>query len=318
MIVNYENFLLESKFEEYKKEYNSIGEWIESVANKDEYLLPIISNYINDVDVTVRISNAINLLGDFDQKQLFYRVYNYLNNGEKEKDSSIMANVLIENNEIMGGKNIFKSFLKSLTALGLSKSISKYDCDGYLLYYMVKDVDVTKIKLIFNRFKSLSLLTNSIDYTFNSCGLYFGLKTNLTFDYGFMCDSNITIGSFKFNKSTLNWLLLLNSPSSLSLKKDLLDIDMNKIIIFSKITEEIKKFNITCQKKSGLILNGDVISFGYYGVGKWDNDKLDDGEYQNLKTNFKNWLMNYKWSDKILVNLSYNSYWIYFNIKVKE
>lgn len=317
MIIKYENFLLESKFEEYKKEYNSIGEWIESVVDKDEYLLSIVSNYINDVDVTVRISNAINLLDDFDQKQLFYRIYNYLNSGEKEKDPTITANVLIESNDVIGGKNIFKSFLKSLTALGLSKSLIKYDCDGYLVYYMAKDVDVAKVRSIFSRFKSLSLLTNSIDYSFNSCGLYFGLKTNLTFDYGFMCDNNIPIGSFKFNKSTLNWILLLDSPSCLIMKKDLLSLDINKIILFSKITEEMKKFNVNHSKKSGPILNGDVISFGYYGVGKWDNDKLDDGEYLNLKTNFKNWLMNYKWSEKILVNLSYNSYWIYFNIKVK-
>lgn len=317
MIVKYENFLFESKFDDYKKQHNSIGEWIESIVDKDEYLLSIVSNYINDVDVTVRISNAVNLLNEFDQKQLFYRIYNYLNSGEKKKDPSIIANVLIENNEIIGGKNIFRSFLKSLTALGLSKSLIKYDCDGYLIYYMVKDIDVNKIRSIFNRFKSLSTLVSSIDYTFNSCGLYFGLKTNLTFDYGFMCDNNIPIGSFKFNKSILSWILLLDSPSSMVIKKDLLPLDINKIILFSKITEEMKKFNVTHSKKSGPILNGDVISFGYYGVGKWDNDRLDDSEYQNLKINFKNWLMNYKWSEKILVNLSYNSYWIYFNIKVK-
>ena len=59
------------------------------------------------------------------------------------------------------------------------------------------------------------------------------------------------------------------------------------------------------------------MTFGYYGVGKWDNGKLDVGEFENIKNNFKIWLSKFKWSEKILVSVTNNSFWVYFNFKLK-
>ena len=71
MISKYSNFILESKYQDLEKEYHSIGEYIEKVTKENDYLLSIVSNYIKESDTDIRISNAVNLLPDFDKKQLF-------------------------------------------------------------------------------------------------------------------------------------------------------------------------------------------------------------------------------------------------------
>jgi hypothetical protein len=320
MVKNYENFITESKFSEIEEEFHTVGEYVEKMSKDDDYLVGIISNYIDDFDTDIRIANAVNLLEDFDKKQLFYRVYNYINRGRKEKNKEhdVMSNIVFENIEVKAGKNIFTSFLKSLTALGQS-SISKLETppNDFLMFYKSVDIEVGKVKSILSRFKSLSMYLDLIDYTLNSLSLYYGIKDDLTFEYGFFFDKVITIGDFKINKSNLNWLLLNQSPSSMALKKDIVSLDIGKLVLMSKITNEMKSFNLPCQKKTGPTIDNEIITFGFYGIGKWDNGKLDVGEYENIKTNFKNWLMKFRWSDRILINLTYNDFWIYLNIKFK-
>ena len=60
-----------------------------------------------------------------------------------------------------------------------------------------------------------------------------------------------------------------------------------------------------------------VMSFGYQGIGKWDNGKLDAGEYENLKQNFTNWLMSKKWGSKVLISVKSESFWVHFHLKLK-
>jgi hypothetical protein len=317
MINKYKLFIAESKFDEYKKEYHSIGEWIEEVSKDDDYLQSIISNYIHDIDTDINISNAVNMLQDFDLKQLFYRIYNYINNGEKEKDVDIMANVEITENVKFGGKNMLQSFLKSLTGLGLKESFVSESKNNFFLFYTSKNVSVLKLKTVFNRFRSLSMFIDRIKYDLNDCDVYYGIKQDMVFEYGFLCDNEeIKIGSFKINKSTLKSLLLLQSPSALPLKRDILSLDFSDLVLLCTITREMQNYKLSSKSK-GPILKDGVLSFGYYGVGKWDNDVLDEGEYYNIRNNFKNWLIKFKWSDKILVSITHNEYWIYLNFKIK-
>lgn len=317
MINKYKLFITESKFDEYKKEYHSIGEWIEEVSKGDDYLHSIISNYIHDVDTDVNIANAVNLLKDFDLKQLFYRIYNYINNGEEDKDVEIMANVEITENSEFGGKNVFQSFLKSLTALGLKESFVSEPRSNFFLFYHSKNISVLKLKTVFNRFRSLSMFIGRINYDLNECDVYYGIKQDMIFEYGFICNNEESkIGSFKINKSTLKSLLLLQSHSALPLKRDILSLDFSDLVLLCTITREMQNYKLS-SKVNGPILKDGVLSFGYYGVGKWDNDTLDSGEYYNIRNNFKNWLLKFKWSDKILVSITHNEYWIYLNFKIK-
>jgi hypothetical protein len=59
------------------------------------------------------------------------------------------------------------------------------------------------------------------------------------------------------------------------------------------------------------------MTFGFYGVGKWDNGQLDAGELENVKANLKTFLMKYKWSEKILISVAPSKFWVYIQIKLK-
>jgi hypothetical protein len=223
---------------------------------------------------------------------------------------------IFEDVDALGGKSIFSSFLKSITALGL-KSMNKVDDKQFLFLFKTNNVQVDLLKSVFYRFRSLAMFASQIEKITN-CSLYYGIKSDLSFEYGFFTDKNLPIGKFKLNKSTLQWLKLSKSPSSDILKKNIISLDMNEIILFCKINNSISEYNLKSEKFSGPSIIDDVITYGYYGIGKWDSSNLDQTEYDNLKSNFKAWLSRYKWSDKVLLNVSYNSYWVYFNIKIKR
>ena len=62
-----------SLFKENQK-YNSIGEQIEDLVGDDEYLLMVVSNYLDNKDTDVRLANAVNTLDHFEANQLLDRV----------------------------------------------------------------------------------------------------------------------------------------------------------------------------------------------------------------------------------------------------
>jgi hypothetical protein len=316
-IKKYNQFIKENVSEK------SVGEWIESVAKDDDYLMNIISQYTQDIDPTVRLANAINVLNKSQQEELEKKVRDYIDGVDQPQDVEVSANVdsgeLMESVQV-AGKNIFKSFLKVITALGLKEHTPDWNKtpDSFLIYFLFENVDVAKLKMVLNRFKSLASYSESIDYTQNLCHLYFGIKTDMTFEYGFKTDVESPVGKFSLNKSNFNWILLLDSPSAAPLKRQMIDLDINKILLFSKIKIEMSKWNPGySEKKSIPQITNDVMTFGYYGVGKWDNGKLDVGEFENIKNNFKIWLSKFKWSEKILVSVTNNSFWVYFNFKLK-
>jgi hypothetical protein len=313
-IKKYIEFIFEGQSQD------SVGKWIESIS--DDYILNLVSQYTQDVDPSVRLSNAIDILDEFQKEELYQKVKEYIDGTEEPKEIEVIASV--NSNEIFenlqAGKNVFKSFLKLLTAMGLKEHQPDWNKtpQDFLIYFLFENVDMSKLKAISSRFKSLDMLINSIDYTVNVCDLYFGIKTDLTFEYGVKTDTISPIGIFKVNKSTHNWLMLLDSVSAAPLKRQLSDLTLSKLQIFSKIKQEMSNWNPGySEKKSIPQISNDVITFGYYGIGKWDNGKLDSGEFENIKTNFKTWLSKFKWSEKILVSVTNNSFWVYFNFKIK-
>lgn len=227
------------------------------------------------------------------------------------------SNFLFESDEIIGGKTIFVSFLKAITALG-RKNMNKIDNKDYLFIFKSDLIDVDQLKSIFYRFKSLTMFVKIIE-KFSNCCLYYGIKSNLSFEYGFSTvDKYLPIGQFKLTKSNLNWLKVLPSPSTDVLKRNIISLDINDVVLFSKINSSISTFDLKFEKFTGPNIKGDVITYGYYGIGKWNSSNLDESEHTTLKSSFKNWISKYKWSERILVSVNYNSYWVYFNIKIKK
>ena len=299
--------------------YNSLGEWVESLI-EDEYVKNIVNRYTQDIDPDIELSNAINVLDKRIQNEMKSQIENYLQNGIQEKEPQVLASTDLEMLDESAGKGVFTSFLKSLTALGQKETNPNWEkCpDNFLLFYYYPNLDSTIVKQIFTRFKSLSMYLDTIDYGKNEVNLYFGLKTDGNFEYGVSYDSLSPIGQFKLGQSIVKWILSLESKSAQSLKKELVNLSLSDILTLGRIKNDMLTFNPGYhEKKLSPMLRDRVISFGYFGVGKWDNGKLDEGELMNVKNNFTTWLLNKKWSEKILISVKPESFWVYIHIKLK-
>lgn len=333
-IKRYLDFIRESNVDGF----NSIGEWIKSLA-EDEYVLNIVNRYINDenklyggedIKADIDLENAINLLNDRTKSEIKSQIEEYLNSGIQEKEPVVIpstdTSVLLGESaqaqpEIsVAGKGIFTSFLKCLTALGLKESSPNWDLcpEEFLLYYYYPNLDSESVKQIFSRFKSLTGYLHLVDYQQNNVNLYFGLNTSGQFEYGIQYEQRFPIGQFKLSQSVIKWILSLESKSAQSLKKEIVNLNYLDILTLGQVKRDMLTFTPGYfEKRLYPMLRDRVITFGFYGVGRWDNGRLDEGEYQNIKTNFTNWLLTKKWGSKILISVKPESFWLYIHIKLK-
>lgn len=316
------------RYSEFIKEgFDTIGEEIESIY-QDEYVKNIVNRYIEDIDPSIRIANAINLLDDRTQREIKSQVDDYIANGIEDKDPTIITST--ETEELLetmaqqeisfAGKGVFNSFLKSLTALGKKDNKSNYDIcpDDFLIYYQLDNLLSDDVKIIFKRFKSLFRYIDLIDYGKNELNLYFGIRTNGYFEYGISYENKLPIGQFKLSKSTINWILTLESKSAQSLKKDLVNLSFNDILTLGRIKQDMLSYNPGYfESKSPVYINDKVISFGYYGFGNWNNGKLNDDDLFKIKSDFSNWVISKKWGSKVLVSINPKSFWLNIHLKLK-
>jgi hypothetical protein len=190
--------------------------------------------------------------------------------------------------------------------------------DNFLLYYYFPELGSDDVKQIFSRFKSLTRYLHLVDYQKNTLGLYFGVTISGEFEYGLQYDTQFPIGKFKLSQSIIRWIVSIESKSAQSLKKELVNLNYQDLITLGQIKSDMKSFRPGYfEKNLSPMLRDRVITFGFYGVGRWDNGKLDEGEYQNMKLNFTNWLMTKKWGGKVLISVKPESFWLYFHLKLK-
>jgi hypothetical protein len=324
MIKKYLEFIKESQI--LYKGFNSLGEWIESISD-DIYIKNIVTRYTTNVPVDIDMANAINTLDVTTQSEIKQQVEDYLLKGIEEKEpmvtpSTEVSNLMesLEQEITIAGKGIFTSFLKTLTAMGLKENNPNWDMcpNDFLLYYIFTDLETDLVKQVFSRFKSLQRYLPIIDYQKNNLNLYFGLTSAGECEYGISYDSRFPIGKFKLSKSVVKWILSLESKSASSLKKEIVNLGFSDMITLGGIKNDMMNYNPGYfEKKSLPILRDRVISFGYYGIGKWDNGKLDEGELLNIKNNFTTWLISKKWGGKVLISVKPESFWLNIHIKLK-
>ena len=319
MIKKYSEFIKESQI----NGFNSLGEWIESLMD-DEYVRNIVARYTKDSDASIDLSNAINVLDDNTKNEIKYQIDNYLQNGIEEKEPEFSASTdlepLTESEITVAGKGIFISFLKSLTSLGQKEIKPSFEkCpDGFLLFYHYPNLQSEDVKQVFSRFKSLSRYLDMIDYQKNETDLYFGIKCDGNFEYGVHYDVLKPIGQFKLSQSVIKWICQIESKSASSLKKELVNLTLADVITLGKIKTDMKEFNPGYHESRDVVkIQDKIISFGYKGLGKWDNGKFDEGEFMNIKNNFTTWLLNKKWGSKVLISVKPTSYYVYIHIKLK-
>jgi hypothetical protein len=327
------------KYLEFIKENISIGEWVEPLMD-DEYIRNIVIRFTKDIDPTIDLTNAINVLDRREQAELKTLIDDYLQNGIQEKDPEVIAST--ETDELMesviqaqveqpqptqiegevtpSGKGVFNSFLKSLTALGLKESKPNYEScpENFLIFYLFDNLISADVKSIFNRFKSLLRYDSMIDYGKNEVSLYFGIRCDGQLEYGISYDKLLPIGRFKLSQSTIKWIVQLESKSSQSLKKDLVNLSYNSIMLLGKIKTDMKDFNPGYhEKRSYPTITDNVISFGYKGIGNWNNGKLDENDLLTIKNNFSTWVISKKWGSKVLISIKPSSFWLNIHLKLK-
>ena len=317
MIKKYLEFIKESELQDF----NSLGEWIESLYD-DEYIKNMVNRFLGDISSDIRLSNAINTLQQSEQADIKSQIDTYIQNGIEEKDPEIIVSAEVnESSEVtVSGKSIFNSFLKVLTALGQKeKGPDSEKCPShFLLFWYYTDLSYTDVKSVFSRFKSLSRYTEMIDYSKNECSLYFGIKCDGTFEYGIAYDKLNTIGQFKLTSSVVRWLVTIESKSAASLKKEIVNLSHTDIMMLGKIKADMKEFKPGYfEKEMKPTITDKVITFAYYGIGKRDNGKLDDEELSKIKINFNNWIITKKWGEKVLISVKPHSFWLYIQIKLK-
>ncbi len=316
MIKKYLEFIREQKF-------NTIGEWVESLYN-DDYIKNIVNRYISDISPDIRISNSVNILDEKIQNDIKFQIEGYLKNGIEEKEPIISTSTeteeILESSDITAGKGIFTSFLKSLTALGKKETKPDFEkCpDDFLLYYHYTDLNSDDVKSVFSRFKSLTQYVELIDYAKNEVDLYFGIRCDGVFEYGVCYEKHLKIGEFKLTSYIIKWIVLLESKSATSLKKEMVNLGYSDILLLGKIKSDmIQLFPGYHEKRSKVTITDRVISFGYFGLGKWENGKIDEDEFSNIKSKFTNWVSKRKWGSKVLMSVQPKSFWVYVHLKLK-
>lgn len=305
-------------------ENTSLGQWISSLI-EDEYVRNIVARYTQEIDPSIDLENAINLLDKRTQLEIKEQIEEYLQKGIEEKQPDILTSTdteqLWESEITVAGKGMFVSFLKSLTALGQKDCLPNWEktSNDFLFYYHFSNLQSEIVKSVFMRFKSLSRYLDLIDYQQNEVSLYFGIKCDGNFEYGICYDNLLPIGQFKLNQSVIKWILSLESKSAFSLKKELVNLTYSDILILGQIKRDIGTFNPGYfEKKLFPQIKDRVFSFGFYGVGKWDNGQLDQGEFMNIKNNFTTWLISKKWGGKVLISVPQpKSFWFNLHIKLK-
>ena len=310
------------RYIQFIKENRSIGELVEELYD-DDYIKNIVNRYIGEITPDIELSNAINLLDDKVKNDISQQIEEYKLNGIQNKDVQVTTSTeteLLESSEITSaGKGVFTSFLKSLTALGQKEAIVDREiCPENYLFYYSYNLLADDVKVIFSRFKSLLKYIDLIDYSKNNVTLYFGINCKGDLEYGLLYETYTPIGRFKMSNSAIKYITSSDLKSATSLKKDIVNLNYNDILLFGKIKNEFKEFNPGhYEKVLRPFINDRVITFGYYGIGKWENGKMDSGELITLRGNFNNWVLNKKWGEKILVALTPNSFWLYIKIKLK-
>ena len=316
MIKRYNDFIQESFS---KENHHSLGEYIEQLAENDEFIQMIVGQMTGDIDVSIRMSNAINLLDDLQKVELLKRVENHLNDVEgKTHVAATVDATTVESIDEAYGKNVLTTFFKCLTALGFKENSPQTNevPTEFLMFFKLSGVDSSRIEGVFRRFKSLQSI--NVDYSHPTMGLYFGIKCDGLFEYGYYYDELIPIGQFKLTKSIYNQIKLSELKSASGLKKILVNLNFEDILLMSKIKVEMDKFNPGYfEQKMVPQISERTMTFGYYGVGKWDNGQLDAGEFENVKNNLKAFLMKYKWSEKIMISVHPSKFWVYIQIKLK-
>lgn len=314
----------ENKYVELEDEWGSLGEYAEYIKDqtkdKTEFIRKL-GEYLPDEKTDIRLANIINNLNPYHQRII-------INNLEEEFLKESLEEFEDDFDKFKkGGKMSFNSFIKCLTALNVNDDLNCTDIPKNFSYFIThKDINREKCLKIFKRFRSLNSgirIVENIDSPL--IGLYWGVKmyddNKLYMDYGVLdLDNNkmYMIGDFKLSKNTINRLLNKKNKPLDPIRNIFEKWDLQKEKTLLKIKNDLTNFSPAFyQKKSNVYIQDNCVIQGFYGAGTWEEGVINSESIKNIKKEFKNWVCDQKWRDKVLINIKANKFWIYFKIKIK-
>ena len=303
--------------------FNSLPEYIEYLSKDNEYAKQVISEFTKEVNPDVRIANAVNTLDKHTQEVILKMIVDEKSGVVPETDISVNSytSTRVDESQQTAGKNIFKCFLKVVSALGQKNcEINwKKTPQNYLCLFITEQVDLEQVKGIMSRYLYFDNFVKSQFSESKIVKLYYGIKNDMNVEYGVIIDEKqFMLGSFLLTQGTYNFVMTLDLKSATNIKKFLVSFDLSKLNILSKVKSAMSDyFPGQSDSKIEPTISGDIISYGFQGLGKWDNGQIDSGEIENIKNNIRSFLMQHKWSDKIQFNVIPSDHWVFVNIKLK-
>ena len=308
-MLKYTKLIQENTFKEDIKKHHSFGEYIEEIIGDDNNLLKIVSKYLNDIKPDIKFVNALNVLDISIQEEIYKKINDKLN-----------EQLILESEAALSGKNLFKCFLKIFTALKLKDVKPNWEKtpDSFLISFISDSIKIEDVKSVMGRYLHFSNALSKVEAINTECKLYYGIRCDSELEYGIILPNSkkIILGQVKINKWLLNWILTLDSPSALNLKKMIIHMNYQQLLVLTKVKSEMLKFVPGhSDSRARPIIQDDMITFAYYGIGKWEAGKLSDDDLNSIKKKTKDYLIGYKWSSKIKVQFIADRFWFYINIK---
>jgi len=343
MIKKYNQFITENQYVDLESQHGSMGDYIQKLSkdlNEEQWpeFLRIVGKYLDvkENPMDVRLANAVNNLQSFDQRMLAKELRDEFISKDSLKESVSEATgkddqVDVANdfeNDLkeysVAGYGAFRSFLKVITALGITDIKKSKDCpNAFFSIYIMKTVDNLKLKDVLLRFKSLSWGQKVInDYLYQDIDIYYGIKWNgksFNFEYGFIInkEERHPVGEFLFNNSSINKFRSINSKSITSINNDLRFYDSKSMKLMMRMKMELLDYEPgKYVEKSAVTIDGPLIQISYYGLGNWSAGDFS-GDIEDIKDDFKGWVMQRKWSKYVLINVVPKDMNIHFKLKVK-
>ena len=216
----------------------------------------------------------------------------------------------------LAGKNLFMCFFKILTALGcVHTKHTNSPTSKFILSYITPEIEKEKLINVFNRYEYYSKYVTDI---MENTKLYYGINVDGNIEYGMYSDKNYQMGLFKLTESRFNWILLIKQKSAANLKADIIRLDSKKIMLLGKIKKTMSEFRPgVFEKRGNTTLNGEVISFPFYGAGKWLDGQIDKESYEVILKTVNAFLMKNNWYKQIQYSVNAHEFWITINIKLK-
>jgi len=297
---------------------NAPKEKIQKDRIVDHYKKTHESEIQKNIDPSIRISKAVNLLNAYDQMVLVKRLHDDFQIDEK-------VNFELEEVKDMSllGKAGFNSFVKVISALNLPNIESdKENCPkDFFIIFITEKLNKERLLKIFNRFRSMNQISDMLSQTNEQIRVYFGLKYNkaLYVEYGVVKgDNRVMIGEFKLTKKSFNNLKEKGSKPLKSLQNQIENVDIKELKKLMKIKQDLSTFSPGYfHDKSNPYIENNMLCQGYYGAGKWDKGTITSNSFNNIKETFKKWVMEQKWKKEVSFNIKPEKFWIWVKIKLR-